>query len=229
MYQLGQQQLNYRSYTNRVKAMYRKPVAQTSTALILTLITIAFFGFAAIRPTLSTVSELVSELETKRDLDKQISKKLLILQDLQDKYILNQNRLVVFNQAIPSEHDLNQYLLQLEYLAFINQTTFSSIRVDPLIVHGSEDLSSQESSHSEINTTHPELKLSVSVDSEQQSIQNFLNDISRLKRISYIDSIDINRSQNEATSSLLTATFEIYIFWTQEAPQDFALEANRTL
>ena len=45
----NQNQLKYRSYISTVRSLYEKPIAQTSTALILTLLTIAFFGLAAIK------------------------------------------------------------------------------------------------------------------------------------------------------------------------------------
>jgi len=57
--------LRYKTYFKHISGIYEKPIAKVSTALILTLITITFFGFAAIRPTLATVSELIKETVTR--------------------------------------------------------------------------------------------------------------------------------------------------------------------
>lgn len=215
MYQLNQQQaLNYRTYTNRVRSIYQKPIAQTSSALILTLLTITFFGFAAIRPTLATVSQLVSELEQKRELDKQISEKLTTLQELQDLYLLNESKLEIFEQVIPPEHQLNQLLLKIEYLAYNDQIPLTSLRVDPLITYGAPDPKAEAASRSEINQTYSELAFRIITESEMDRLQQFLEHLYNLDRFNYIDSINFSRSQDEDTANLVTMSLDYHVFWS---------------
>jgi hypothetical protein len=50
-----------------LNAFYQKPVAKVSLELFLSVGTIIFFAMFAIRPTLLTMSDLVKEIEDKRN------------------------------------------------------------------------------------------------------------------------------------------------------------------
>ena len=68
--------------TNRKKQLaslleqfYHNPVAKVSLELFLTIGLVVFLALFAIKPTLLTMSDLVKEIEDKRELETQLSKK----------------------------------------------------------------------------------------------------------------------------------------------------------
>ncbi len=215
MYQLSnsQNQLNYRNKTRQIRLLYQKPVAQTSTALILTLGTIAFFGFAAIRPTLSTVSQLIAELEEKKEIEQKLTQKLTVLSSLQEEYMLNQDTLAIFTQAIPEDHQLHRLLLTIEYLAYSSGLDIESLRLNPLTTYGTPDAKSQALSRSDFNSSFPQLKIQLSIQSTMDQLQPFLHQLDDLSRTIYIETTNFNRSEDEDTPDLITTSITMHVFW----------------
>ena len=56
----------YKHYYLKTKEFYQKPVTKATVNLILSLFTISFFAFFAIRPTLKTIAKLNGQLETQK-------------------------------------------------------------------------------------------------------------------------------------------------------------------
>ena len=65
--------INRQQLTTTLLSFYHRPVAQVSLELFLSVATVVFFAVFAIRPTLVTMSNLIKELEDKRQLDQQLT------------------------------------------------------------------------------------------------------------------------------------------------------------
>jgi Tfp pilus assembly protein PilO len=177
-------QLSYRSYITRVRHLYEKPVAQTSTALILTLVTIVFFGLAAIKPTLGTVSQLVGELEEKRKIEVEMDKKINTLMSLQNQYLTSKDLLLTFDLAVPSSLRLTEFITHIQYLAYSNSIALTNLRAGPLTTFS---VATTKTSPANITS----FSVNLTAESKYVQIQKFLDEISNLQRVADIESVSI--------------------------------------
>lgn len=197
---------HYHSYAKQLRALYQKPIAKTSSALILTLGTAAFFGLAAIRPTLATVSQLMREIEDKKEIEEQLTKKVSALTSVQEEYFLIQNDLESLNTAIPPTQQIKLLLLQIEYLSWLNQTPLENLRVDPIIIYAQNPQPPETTIDA-----FPSFILSLSViSSDQHSFRGLLQSLDNLDRIVRIESVSFQRPQTDSESHRMTVTVRAY-------------------
>ena len=108
-------------------AFYQKPVAKVSIELFLSIGAVIFFAVFAIRPTLLTMSDLIKEIEDKRQLDKQMAQKIASLSSAQSEYLKNQERFSVLEKAVPTGPDLVNLFKILEKLTAEQQIVITGL------------------------------------------------------------------------------------------------------
>ena len=96
---------------------YQKPVARVSLELFLSVGAVIFFAIFAIRPTLVTMSDLVKEIEDKRDLDQKLTQKIASLSTAQTTYLEVQDRLYLLEEALPTTPDVIHAIKIVEKIA----------------------------------------------------------------------------------------------------------------
>lgn len=204
----SKKQLNYRSYIHTIRALYQKPVAQKSTALILTLSTIAFFGFAAIKPTLGTVSELQAELKEKKELDKEITAKLSALNEIQDLYSTHEDTITIFDRVIPADKQLEDILLKLEYLAYQNQTPLQSLRFVDLTAYG------ETSDMIQAGELYPSLQVDLTVHGSYGELTQLLGRFDNLDRYLRIEAVNFRQPTDEEATYELIMGVRLRLYWS---------------
>lgn len=112
-----------------LQQFYEKPVTRVSLELLLSLTTVIFFALFALRPTLNTMSRLVREIEEKRQVDQELSKKVAALSTAQSEYFTYQDRFPVLETAVFQELSLESALIYLEYLANISGANLVGLQV----------------------------------------------------------------------------------------------------
>lgn len=216
MYQLIQENsgFNYKSYVGMVRNMYQKPVAKTSSSLILTLLTIAFFGFAAIRPTLATVSELVGELEEKRELEQKVDQKIQSLAAAQDNYVNNQDILQTFDQTLPPSPQTTELLFIIEYLGYQNNIDIISIRHPPITIYGQPSTIDSKEAQTFIQNQFVAINFRLTAEGEIPNLLSFVRDLSQHNRLLHIESTSLNQPEEdqgqEETKPIISIFFTTY-------------------
>ena len=203
-------QLNYRSYINTVRSLYEQPVTQASTALILTLLTISFFGIAAIRPTFITVTELESELKEKRTIEAQMHEKLTSLSEVQDTYLENQDLLKVYDRAIPDDSDLENFIVKLEYVFSQSPVILAGTQVENITTYGNY----QPPKQADTNEQFASSQITLTVNGSYDNLVAVLERVSNLDRYVEIESITF-RETTEEDSSLLSMGVRLKVYWNQ--------------
>jgi len=84
------------------------------TMLILSLFTMSFFGFFALRPTLVTIATLNRQIKDSREIDKRLTEKLNLLVQAQAEYEVIAPFLPKINQAIPDHPEYADLLMDIE-------------------------------------------------------------------------------------------------------------------
>lgn len=203
----GKPVLRYKTYVKQIQGLYEQPVAQTSIALILTLVTVAFFGLAAIRPTLATVSELIKEIEQKREVDEKLGQKIGALSSVQEEYFAIQDKLPLLDTAIPADRERNLLLLQMEYLTWLNNITVENMRIDPMTVYSKTPEPPEKTTD-----IFPSFTLVLTVAApDELAHRTLLEDISNLDRLLRIESVSFSRPEDEEDNTVkMTTTIRAY-------------------
>ena len=100
------------------------------TMLILSLFTISFFGFFALKPTLSTIASLNRQIEDNREIDQKLSKKINQLVAAQAEYEVIAPFIPKIKKALPEKPEYIGLLNDLESIRTVGSATISGISID---------------------------------------------------------------------------------------------------
>ena len=82
--------------------------------ILLSLASISILSLAALRPTIITITELIKEIETKKDIIEKMDKKIETLTKAQFLYDQEISRIRLLETSIPKEPYPDAFLQQLE-------------------------------------------------------------------------------------------------------------------
>lgn len=111
-----------------LQQFYAKPIAKVSIELLITVIAVLFLALFAIRPTLSTMSTLLKDIEDKKKVDEALTKKAAALSTLNSDIVPMTSELAALDKVIPNTPDLDGLLRRIEKLASEKPIVISSIR-----------------------------------------------------------------------------------------------------
>lgn len=113
-----------------LEKFYQKPVTRVSVELLLSLITVMFFALFALRPTLTTMSKLVKEIEDKKKVEEALTKKVAALSTAQNEYLTYSRRFGILQQAVHEKPSLDTALYYLEYLVARENLSLAGLRIE---------------------------------------------------------------------------------------------------
>lgn len=182
----------YRRYFIDLGSRYaKKKEAKIYTGITLSLLTVAFFGIFALRPTFITIASLIREQKDKEIISEQLEQKINNLRQAQTSYSLVVNSINFVNQALPQDSSLAVFAYQIEALAQGESLTIKSLTFDstPLLEN------KQDSQLKEV-------VFSLSLSGDFGKMKNFLSSLTNLRRIVTIESVDFSQSTKEEESTL---------------------------
>lgn len=174
---------------------YQKPVAQVSFELFLSIAAIIFFTIFAIQPTLVTMSDLIKELEDKREIDQQLSQKVAALSTAQTTYLQIQNQIPLLYEAIPSRPQIKESLLQIEKIASDRSLVIENLSIREI---PPED----EASLSDPSTERTTLPVTITMAGSYPNISAYIEDLMSLRRLFVVEAIIFSRTEERGSESL---------------------------
>lgn len=166
----------YRRYYRHLQTLYKKPPVRDFTFLVLSLLTTAFFGFFAIKPSLKIIGGLVKEIKEERMVSEKLEKKINALSLAQREYTLVQPDLPIVHHVLPKKSDFSRLAKQTEYLASKNKAALLSLRIQRTSLFGKE-----------AEELVP-LEFSLNIGGEYRSLRGFLENLEKLDRLVTIES-----------------------------------------
>lgn len=182
---------------------YHNPVAAVSLELFFSVSAIIFFSLFAIRPTLLTMSDLLKEIDDKKELISQLDRKIAALATVQTEFLQLQDRLVVLDEALPNTPELVYSLKTIEKIASEHQLIISSITVGTI----PEETDAKPVA---LNAQRVNLPVSITVTSDYPTIRQFIESLQNNRRSFVIDTI-VFSTVEEKGSVTLTATITLYL------------------
>lgn len=119
----------YKRYYTWIGPLLKKPQAKAYTFLILSIFTVAFFIFFAIRPTINTIIGLQKQIKDNQEVDTKLQDKINSLSQLQAELEVIQPDLPVLDAALPTKSEVVSLIKSLESLAKENNASLSAMQI----------------------------------------------------------------------------------------------------
>lgn len=212
---------NYKKYYYRFQPMLKDPKKQAYLMVILSLLTIAFFSFFAIRPTLKTIAVLERKIDDKSVLNQQLDDKINSLLSAQEEYQKMQSVINNMYELLPPSPEFPVFLNQLETLAQNHGAMITSLKFEPITLYATQNqtvkppaaesnqitLSPAEKTSSpaaESTSSIANIGFNVSFTGSYQNLLDLLSDMTQFKRLMTFQVVNLTMSNGENKSSTLT-------------------------
>ncbi len=173
---------------------YDNPVAAVSLELFLTIGLVLFLAVFAIRPTLLTMSDLLKEIEDKKELDEKLGQKVAALATAQTEYLTYESRLVVLDEAIPATPNVMESIKIIEKTAaeqrlVITSMTVSKIPDDPEISPAAA-------------TKIQNLPITVTLAGDYLGVRKFVEALKATRRVFAVDTVVFSSDEDQGVKTL---------------------------
>lgn len=166
--------------------------------VILSLVTISFFGVFALRPTFLTISTLLKEINTKKETITKMNTKIKNLQTAQQILSEESLRIPILELSVPTFPQPQIFVHQIEGIAAGANVSVLGIRVDETSLKGDVPIKSQTvKSDSKFPANIGSMGFSVSTSGSFQNLSSFLKNLENLRSPIKVDLLGINLSKRE--------------------------------
>ncbi len=177
---------NYQQYYLRVKKIYAQPTTKASLALILSLLTVSFFGIFAIKPTLKTIAKLKKEVDVQKEIKDKLAKKINDLQTAEINFSSIQKDIIYLDRSLPQQAEFLRFAKQINYLTYTNNLKIvqASFGKFSLI---NEEVKSQ---------TNP-IDFDFKLTGDYEGMESFLSGLEQIDRFTILDSMNISSKKGK--------------------------------
>lgn len=212
----------YRRYTNRLAQSYEKPDIKAYTGLTLSFFAVAFFGIFAVRPALTTILELVKEIEAKEAVAQRFQEKINHLSLAQENYVAAQEAFPLIDEALPQEPVFADFIRQVEALATRNSLSLSLLQVGEVIIVGGAEEPKKAGTGATLEEQEEGLtsiEFGVTVAGDYENLRAFLNSLENWRRLALPATVTFNvRRQLEEEVLALNISGKIYYYVSEGRP-----------
>ncbi len=178
----------------KIRRIYARPEIKASIEIILSVFTVAFLLFAAIRPTLAIVASLQKKVEDQEVVGRRLTTKISQLQAARNDLQTYASRLPDLSLATPDNHDQGGLAKRIEIIARENGLTINSLSADAVPLVGNQINLSDETGAAKEPERDGEVAaflFSFDVSGNQSQILSFLSGIERMDRLVLLTSVNI--------------------------------------
>jgi Tfp pilus assembly protein PilO len=188
----------YRRYFTDIRRFYRLKKVRVYTEIVLSILTIAFFLFFAIKPTAVTITSLIKEINDKKMVTQKLEEKINNLNLAQQEYLSIENDLYLVDQALPEDSQISVLVRQIEGLCFKTGVFLEGVQYSPLEIRNKNFK----------NEPQP-IEIKIVVSGSYQNLKNFLYSLNNFRRVFQIDSFGFKASKEgeKITLSISGKTF----------------------
>lgn len=177
--------------------------------ILLSLLTVAGFGIFAIRPTVVTIANLITEIKSKQEIAQLLDTKINNLATAQQLYEQNRDTITLFETSIPNKPTPENYIGQLEAIVSKNSLTLENMSLEDLPLVGSVGAPIEKVEEEgkptprKIPSDATEMTISVGVSGTYQDLVAFLKDLESHRRPILIDSTSFDSIVAESDEKIV--------------------------
>lgn len=209
--------LRYKSYFLNVSMHYKQRAdLKAYLEILLSLATISIFAFFALKPTLTTISQLTKEIKSKKDTLVQMNDKINNLSRAQALYDQQRESIGLLAKALPDTPELGEVSRQIEGATAKSSIAMESLTIGKINVVGAEQDQDKEKAG---NTTYV-LSAPGEITS-YKDLSTLFKDFVNLRRVNKIDSITlgVSNKSNQETKLLLYVNGN-FLYYTPMTDQE---------
>ena len=182
-------------------------MARVSVFVVISFMTVSFFSMFAVRPTLTTIGQLIREIEDKRQIVERLDKKLSQLEQAQEEYVQIEDDSLLLWGAIPAEPQLSKFILQLEVLALQKNVNLVNFQIEPVTLLGIPTKVAEKKAGGEKGA--PMVSVNITAGGSFEQVKEFVRMIERLERLMVVNEVNwsvgtpfLKREGAEVTASI---------------------------
>jgi Tfp pilus assembly protein PilO len=203
----------YRRYYTFLGPLIGKPKAKAYTYLGISCLTVAFFIFFAIRPTINTIIGLQKQIKDNKEVESKLQEKISALSQLQAEYEIIQADLPILDTALPVKPNIDELIKTVEKLAFENQASLSAMQVGEAILSENNVEASQSTQPEPQKAKSKTVSMPISkpaipinlvftTESNYGNITKIVAGINRLPRLYAIQNITMMKNLDKVLASI---------------------------
>lgn len=178
----------YRKYYRSLEPMLAKPKTKQYSTVIFFFLTVALFGWFAIKPTIQTILYLQREIVDKKAVNTQMDDKINALIEAQAILENIQSKTEVITSAVPTNPQAVDIARQLKNLVQTTQASLSAIQIASVPILVETPVTALPSSV----VKHTAIPITVSIDGPYAVLASFMSELLTMQRIVTIDSISFS-------------------------------------
>ncbi len=182
----------YRKYYRSLEPILSKPKTKRYSTVIFFFLTVALFGWFAIKPTIQTILYLQREIVDKKEVNTKMDEKINALIEAQAILETIQPQLEVVSYTIPINPQAVDIARQLKNLAQTTQASLSAIQIASVPILVATPSSALPSSV----VKHTAIPITLSTDGSYNVLASFMSGLLAMQRIVVIDSVSFSPSKS---------------------------------
>lgn len=205
----------YKRYFVDIGRIYKaNKKVRVYTEIILSLAAISFFLVFAIKPTLVTITELVTTIKDQQLVVAQLQNKITALGAAQSEYNLVSSDLYLVDEALPKDSQLAALVKQIEVVASQSGATLGSVKFDPVTL---KEVATDPKEISQIAAqTAKEINFSLTVAGDYLNLKEFLHRLNALRRVIAVDTFSLKIKKAESQTLTLGISGKAYYLSANE-------------
>jgi len=190
----------YTFYYQKVGQLYKKPEVKASLEVILSVFTVAILIFAAIRPTLSSITALQKKIADQEIVNKKADNKIAQLISAQKQLETNRDSLYLFDEAVPDVFSYADSAKRIEYLAKQNNLTIESMSFSGVTLESGKKVKGDWVEKISQPTADNILKdqINFSVNGDPSDVINFLKLVENMDRLATLSNVSMTKQLSSA-------------------------------
>lgn len=166
---------------------FKEERTQKFTTIVLTVITLAFFGIFAINPTVSTIVKLRNEVKDNKFVDRELAQKIQNISTLQKKYTALQSDMPFILSAIPQNSEVPLLAAQIQAIARSSNVFINNFQTFEVEV--------QKSSSKKYSS----FSFALSLSGSYNDLYKFLISLSNMQRVVAIDLLSLTKKTGSSS------------------------------
>lgn len=193
----------YREFFLNIWRLYNtKPSLKIYLELILSISTIAVFAVFAIKPTVLTIIDLNKEINAKEESVLKLKQKVKNLQIANNILQTEESKLLLIDQAVPSNPTPETLIKQMETLASQSLVQLLSFSISEVNLVGKKEIKKKSSDLISLPEGSSELSFTFSATGQYINLLNLVKGMENLRRPIKIDSFLLNANVSETNKDL---------------------------
>lgn len=178
----------YAKYLSLVKPVSKIPIIKTYGSTVFTLITITFFIFYAIKPTIETILVLQQKLANSTEVLEKVNLKARNLsQGKTNLENMNQNIKIRINNLVPNTVNIKSIIQIFEQSAKSHEASISALQIQPVVIEPSTEEKVGTVSH---------VDFTFNTQGKYESLVSVLQDLRSSDRLISIDNISLSKTED---------------------------------